>query len=99
MPEGTDCIYVLPDGSWNTSATYSTILAQCKTVGIVYDTQIEILSEGYELEDGEHLMLYIQNELDVETVLENVHSALGTGELREISREKDANTTRIVFSE
>lgn len=99
VPENTDCLYVLPDGSWNTSATYSTILAQCKTVGIVYDTQIDVMSEEYQFESGEHLMLYVQNELDVDVVVENVHSALGTGKLKEIFREKDANTTRIVFAE
>ena len=38
-------------------------------------------------------------ELDVDVVVENVHAVLGTGMLKEISREKDANTTRIVFAE
>lgn len=99
VPENTDCLYVVPDGSWNTSSTYSTILAQCKTVGVVYDTQIEVMSEEYQFETGEHLMLYVQNELDVEAVIADVHSALGTGTLKEISRETDANATRIVFAE
>lgn len=99
VPENTDCIYVLPDGDWNESAEESTVMAQCRRVGVVYESNFSVLQQDYEYQSGDCLMVYIQNGMDVESVLERVHEAFGTGHLQEVSRENSSGAVRILLSD
>lgn len=99
MPENTDCVYVLPDGDWNESATDSTILAQCRKVGIVCESNLAVLQDDYSYNAGDYLLVCIRLGLDEDAVLENVHATLGTGELREVSRTEGTTAVRILFAE
>ncbi len=98
VPENTDCVYVLPDGSWNESAVDSTIMAQCRTVGVVYELEMEVLKEGYQGADGDTLMLCVNKELNLEAVLAKAHELFGTGDWRELSREERGSFIMIFFS-
>lgn len=98
LPENTDCIYVLPDGDWNESAEDSTILAQARNVGIVYESELAVLQEGYRYNEGDYLMVCVQKALDIENVLAKVHDTLGTEALQEISRTEGNSTVRILFT-
>lgn len=96
--ENTDCVYVLPDGDWNESAEESTVLAQCKRVGIVYESNISVLSEEYEYQEGDNLMICVHNQMDVDDVIRKVQESLGAESLREISRENGTNVVRVTFT-
>lgn len=98
LPENTDCVYVLPDGDWNESATDSTILAQCRRVGVVYESNLAVLQEDYSYNTGDYLLVCIQLGMDEEAVLEKVHATLGTKELKEVSRTEGGTAVRILFT-
>ncbi len=90
VPDNTDCVYVLPDGDWNESAEDTNILAQCRQVAIVYQSNLDILS-GYEYREGTNVMVCIQKGLDEESVLDKVKDALS---LETLSKQQlqDSNT-------
>ena len=98
VPENTDCVYILPDGSWNESAQHSTILAQCRNVGVVYESEMGVLQEEYRWEPGDCLLLCVHKELDAEAVADRAKEIFGIGELQEISREEQGNVIMIFFS-
>lgn len=99
VPENTDCIFVLPDGDWNESAEESSILAKCRRVGVVYESNLSVLQADYEYCSGDYLMVYIQKNMDIESVLSKVHDTFGTGDLHEISRENSGSAVRILLSD
>ena len=99
VPANTDCVFVLPDGDWNESAEESSILAQCRRVGIVYESNIEVLKPDYVYCPGDYLLVYIQKNMDVEQVLSKLHDTLGTGELKEVSRQNSGGAVRILLTD
>ena len=98
LPENTDCVYVLPDGDWNESAGDSTILAQCRRVGIAYESNLPQIQNGYEGEEGDYLLVCIQKGMDIESVLAKVHNTLGTEDMQECSRTYGGSAVRILFA-
>lgn len=98
VPANTDCIFVLPDGDWNESAEESSVLAQCRRVGVVYESNLEVLKPDYEYHTGDYLMVYIQKNMDIEQVLAKVHDVLGTSELKEVSRQNSSGAVRILLT-
>lgn len=94
VPENADCIYVLQDGSWNVSAVDSCILARCRRVGVVYESDLECLDDGYRYEPGEWIILAVSQELEPEEVLEETRQALRL-QAEEKFREDGSNSTRI----
>ena len=99
LPENTDCIFVLPDGDWNESAEESTVFAQARKVGVVYESDINVLSAGYTRQRGDFLMVLIQKNMDEEVVLEQVKNALGVEDLTEISRSMGGSAVRILLGD
>jgi hypothetical protein len=98
LPENTDCVYVLADGEWNQSATDTSILAQCRQVGVVYEPYVDVLKEGYRCESGDSLLIYVQNGLDTEGVARHVQDTLGVAGLKEITRYYGGTACGILFS-
>ncbi len=99
LPENTDCVFVLPDGDWNESAEESTVFAQARNVGVVYESNLEVLSAGYARQQGDYLMVFIQKNMDEEAVLEKVKKCLGVEHLKEISRSMGGSAVRILLGE
>ena len=99
LPQNTDCVFVLPDGDWNESAEESTVFAQARNVGVVYESNLEVLSAGYTRQKGDYLMVFIQKNLDEEAVLEKVKKCLGVEHLTEISRSMGGSAVRILLGE
>lgn len=99
VPENTDCVFVLPDGDWNESAEESSVLAKCRRVGIVYESDLPVLKADYDYNSGDYLLVYIQKNMDIEGTLEKVHDTLGTGDLTELSREYSGSAIRILYSD
>lgn len=97
VPENTDCVYVLPDGDWNESAGDSAILAKCRKVGLVYESNLPALKEGYHYTEGDYLLICVQKNMDVDKVIGKVHEVLGTEGLEEISRSTGTSAVRILF--
>lgn len=95
VPGEADCVYVLPDGSWNVSAVDSCILAECRRVGVVYESELSCLADGYDYRDGEWVIVAVSDELDQEAVLQKVKSTLGIEAAAESFREEGSTTTRI----
>ncbi len=98
VPENTDCIFVLPDGDWNESAEESSIMAQCRKVGVVYESNLATLQPEYHCQSGDYLLLYIQKNMDVDNVLRKVHETFGTQGLEEVYRENSSGAVRILLS-
>lgn len=98
VPENTDCIFVLPDGDWNESAEESSIMAQCRNVGVVYESNLATLQPDYNCQSGDYLLLYIQKNMDVDSVLMKVHETFGTQGLEEVYRENSSGAVRILLS-
>lgn len=98
IPENTDCVFVLPDGDWNQSAADSSILAKCRRVGVVYESNLSVLQEGYQYTEGDYLMVCVRYDMDEDAVLAKVHETLGTKDLREVSRTDGSTATRILFA-
>ncbi len=99
VPDHTDCVYVLPDDSWNESAGDSSILAQCDNVAVVYENGLDCLKGTYDYEAGRVLMVSIHKELDMEAVLANVKKALSVEELQESARLYGGNAVSILLTE
>lgn len=99
VPEGTDCVFIIPNGSYNESSEELCILAQCENVGVVYESNIGILAEDYIYQTGDYLLVEIINHLDTEKVLLNVQEALQVTELRELERTYGSNCVRILLGQ
>ncbi len=99
VPAGTDCVFVIPDGSYNESAEETSILAQCERVGVVYESDIAVLAEGYTYESGDYLLVEMIQHLDIENVLSKVQEALKVTNLRELERTYGSNCVRILLGE
>ncbi len=99
VPEGTDCVFVIPTGSYNESAEDTNILAQCDRVGVVYASNIEVLAEDYAYESGRYLLVEMIKHMDIEETLFEVKQVLNVSELREINRSQGGNVVRILLGE
>ncbi len=98
VPENTDCVFVIPDGSYNESSEELNILAQCNRVGVVYESNIDVLAADYFTDQGDYLLVEIINHLEEDLVLEKVLQSLNITEFEEIDREYANCSTRILLS-
>ena len=99
VPDNTDCVYVLPNDSWNESAGDSSVLAQCDNVAIVYHNNLHCLKDTYDHQGGRILMVSIHKDLAMEEVLADVKKALSVEELQESSRLYGGNAVSILLTE
>lgn len=97
VPDKTDCVFIIPDGSYNESSQELNILAQCDRVGVVYESNLDILAEDYNYESGRYLLIEVINSLEEDIVLEKVRKVLGVEELKELEREYASGVTRILL--
>lgn len=95
VPENTDCVYVLSDGDWNESAEESIMLSKCRNVAIVYQSDLEVLREGYRYEPGGKLLVVVRMGLDPDVILQQTKEALGVEMLAESKRDSKINSTHI----
>ena len=98
LPENTDCVYVLPDDDWNESAIDSTILAQCRRVAVVYDSELDCLVKDYEYRVGDYVLVAIQKEMDFEEVLDRVKNTLGLDGLTQVEVQMGATAVRVLLT-
>ena len=97
VPANTDCVFVIPDGSYNESSDELSILAQCNRVGVVYEGNIDILAADYPKESGDYLLVEVTNFLDENVVLNKVLKSLGATNYKEISRDYANCSVRILL--
>ncbi len=97
VPDGTDCVYVLPNGTWNESAEDTNILAKCNRVGVVYESNLEILAEDYAQNAGEYLAIMVNYSLDADSILQRVRDSFHIEDMREIRRDYGGNVLRILL--
>ncbi len=64
VPAQTYCVYVLPTGTYNESAADTTILAQCAGIAVIYEGNLEQLTDTYTYTAGDTLMIAVLNSLD-----------------------------------
>ncbi|MCM1120646.1 MAG: glycosyltransferase family 39 protein [bacterium] len=77
VPEHTACVYVMPDGSWNESASFSSVFAQCDQVAVLYQSSLPSLKDSYSHQEGNHVLVMVSASLEAEPVLEEVCGVLG----------------------
>jgi hypothetical protein len=99
VPENTDCIFIIPDGSYNESSEEITTLAQCRRVGVVYEGNLDVLVQDYEYQSGDYLLIEIINSLDENEVLANVRKTFQIEQLKELDREYASCCVRILLGE
>lgn len=97
VPENTDCIFVMFDGEWDQSAIDTTILMQCRNVGVIYYSDVPMLKEEYTYKNGDYLMVAIQKEMDIESVLAYVREVLGLEGIPELYRTYGNTSVRIML--
>ena len=97
VPENTDCVFVIPDGSYNESSEELNILAKCNRVGVVYESNIDILAADYPQNAGDYLLVEIINFLDENVVLDKVLKSLNAANFKEIGREYANCSVRILL--
>lgn len=95
--ENTDCIFIIPDGSYNESSEEIPILAQCRKVGVVYESNLDVLKEEYVYQNGDYLLIEIVNSLDENSVLEKVKKTFHVEYLQELDREYAGCAVRILL--
>lgn len=99
VPDNTDCVFIIPDGSYNESSEEITILAQCRRVGIVYEGNLDVLLQDYQYKSGEYLLVEIINSLDENEVIEKVKRTFQLEQLKEQNREYASCCVRILLGE
>ncbi len=77
LPDNAYCVYVLHDGNYNESAVDSTILAQCEAVAVVWEGNLELLSGTYEFQEGDTIVIAVEDDLPYETIVAKVKEVLG----------------------
>lgn len=97
VPDNTDCVFVIPDGSYNESSDELNILAQCKRVGVVYESNLDILAADYAQEAGDYLLVEVINFLDENIVLDKVLKSFDATNYKEISRDYANCSVRILL--
>ncbi len=97
VPANTDCVFVIPDGSYNESSEELNILAQCKRVGVVYESNLDILAADYAQEAGDYLLVEVINFLDENIVLDKVLKSFDATSFKEISRDYTNCSVRILL--
>ncbi|MCD8380026.1 MAG: hypothetical protein LUC95_06885, partial [Lachnospiraceae bacterium] len=85
LPDNTYCVYVLHDGNYNESAVDSTILAQCESVAVIWEENLDILRGTYEYQEGDTIVIAVETLLPFENVVAQVKEVLGVEELTEVS--------------
>ncbi len=99
VPERTSCVYVMPDGSWNESAAYSSVLAKCDRVAVTYQSGLESLAGSCEYTPGDCVMVMVSASLEADSVLEQVRAVLGLENVPEAEREESNGVVRIYLTE
>lgn len=99
VPDNTDCVFIIPDGSYNESSEEITTLAQCRRVGVVYKSNMEVLTVDYEYRSGDYLLVEIINSLDENEILPMVQKAFGVEKLKELDRVYGSCAVRILLGE
>ena len=89
---------MLSDGDWNQSAIDSPILAQCRNVGLVYVSEVGILAEDYEYQNGDYIMVAIQKDMEVEEVYTKVIDTLGLTGLHQVDEQEGATAIRFLLT-
>ena len=97
VPANTDCVFVIPDGSYNESSDELNILAQCKRVGVVYESNLDILAADYAKKAGDYLLVEVINFLDENIVLDKVLKSFDAMNYKEISRDYANCSVRILL--
>lgn len=99
VPDRTSCIFVMPDNSWNQSALYSSVLARCDRVAVMYQSALESLAGTLEYTPGDCVLVFISDGLDVEAVLGQVREVFGLESVPETARERSEGVLRIYLTE
>lgn len=97
VPENSHCVYVLPDGSWNESAEDTLMLSKCEQVAVVYRSQLPLLKDTYNHQEGNCVIVTLSRNLEETVVLPEVKQILGIADMEESFREEAYNTIRIYF--
>lgn len=99
VPEHTVCVYVMPDGSWNESASYTSVFSKCDQVAVTYLSGLPCLENTYEYVSGNCVLVMVGGNLETEPALKEVRQVLGVQDLQEVYRAVLGNVTRIYLSD
>lgn len=99
VPEHTACVYVMPDGSWNESTSYTSVFTKCDQVAVTYLSSLPCLENTYEYVSGNCVLVMVSGSLETEPVLEEVRRVLGVQDLQEVNRAALGDVTRIYLSD
>lgn len=74
--QGSDCVYVLPDGSWNASGEGIPFMAQCNQVLVTYEGNVEALCKQYTYQEGTPVLVGVYRGADSTATKDKVLQAM-----------------------
>ncbi len=95
IPPQSHMVYVLEDGTWNESAEDTLLLSKCEQVAVVYRSNLPVLTDTYQYEDGDCVIVAVSRKLDIAQVVEETKKILNTPDMQEAFREENSNTVRV----
>lgn len=94
LPSKTVCVYVMPDGHYAEYMKDLTIFAKCKSVVILYESNLAFL-EDYQYEEGDTILFYLAPGTNIETDIATMTDNMGIGNLQLTKSTMDATYYRI----
>lgn len=95
IPLNTDCIFVVPDGNPVESTADACILAQCRSIGMGYRSELKTLADDYQYDRDSNLMIAVWVGQDVDEVVEEVKETFHVTHLQETDRVYNSGMTMV----
>lgn len=99
VPEHTSCVYVMPDGSWNESAAYTSVFADCDRVAVTYQSNLPNLHGTYEYISGDYVLTMISTSLETGAILVEIRTELEIQDLSVVYRAESNDVVMIYLSD
>ncbi|MBQ9868023.1 MAG: hypothetical protein IJM34_13475 [Lachnospiraceae bacterium] len=99
IAEGTDCVYILPDGWWNESAEDTLLLSKCRDTAVVFEGSADVLAGTYDAAVGSDLLMVVHRGVEAGDNVAAIAAALTPADtvLEEASRESVRSNTWIHY--
>lgn len=89
----------MPDDFWNESASFSSILAQCERIAVVYRSNLPSRQDSYEYDSGDNVMIMISSSLETAPILEEACQILDIQDMEIICSAEKSGVTVVSLSD
>lgn len=89
----------MPDGSWNESAAYKSVFADCDRVAVTYQSCLPNLHDNYEYISGDYVLTMISTSLETGAILVEIRTELEIQDLPVVYRAESNDVVMIYLSD